>query len=113
MSETSPDRLPPLPPPRDDLSPRNRRLQSALMFLAKAIVFTIVFWTVWLNILRPFFEGEPENRPPSAETVNEQLRARYEEQALKADAMLKRQAELLDRWQKVIERWEATAPPGK
>jgi hypothetical protein len=102
-------------------------IKAALRFVVRCIVFTVIFWTVWLFALRPIFYGPSDAKDKATQIQDDALRQRYWDQAQRADelqekyegqtnqaaATLKKQDELLSRWEKVIQRWEAAAPPKK
>ena len=105
----------------------NSNAKSIGTFVVKAIAFTIIFWTVWLYGLRPIFYGASDASSQSAQASDDAFRARLIDQANHADQIqakyeqqlkdsadaLKKREQLMDRWQRVIERWESIAPKGK
>ena len=100
---------------------------SALTFVAKSITFTVIFWAIWYFVLYPIAHGPSDRTSEAAQVSDNALRATAEKQAKESEALqsqykgqmeeaaaaLKRQAGLLDRWEKIIERWEANAPRSK
>jgi ATP-dependent Zn protease len=42
----------------------------------------------------------------------DEIQGKYEQQLKDSAAALRKQEQLMDRWQKVIERWESVAPKG-
>ena|SRR5215831_922542 len=102
------------------------KVPSALRFIVKAVVFTLIFWGVWLLVIRPLSyaasdQSQAEKASDDAYRSRlfqqlkeaEELQAQYRTQLQSATASVKRQQELLDRWEKVIEQWERSAPKAK
>jgi len=96
-------------------------MKSVATFVLKAMAFTIIFWIVWLLALRPLlYDSTDDASSKASQAADDALRQRstqlqdqYERQLKESDEHLKRQVELQDRWEKVIERWEKSAPNRK
>ena len=79
-------------------------MKSVVIFVLKALAFTVIFWTVVILVARPLLYN-------NADDIQNQHE--YERQLRESDKYLKRQMELQDRWKKIIERWEKSAPDRK
>lgn len=103
-------------------------MKGAGLFVVKSAVFSIIFLTVSVIILGIFYSFRDRGAasvtatPVAQESNNDSLLEKYWAQAEEADKLLemsrrehaeaaeqlKKQEELLARWQKVIEHWEKT-----
>ncbi len=109
-------------------------LQRALTFVLGAVVFTVIFWSLWFLALKPVLAPTPEvtaKAPEStAQSLPGDLMRKYQQQAQDADAIQrdmqrqidanteiqKRQSRLIAqqeeqtrRFEEVLRRWEAQA----
>lgn len=95
------------------------------LFIAKSLSFSLIFFVAWVVFFRPV-NAYLNERASSQSSCNSQdndsnaLMKKYWEQAERADQLqqsienqqaqaaeaLKRQDQLLSRWEKVIEKWE-------
>jgi hypothetical protein len=94
-------------------------VRSVAVFIAKCVVFSIIFWSLWYVAFRP---GGAAGSSSSQQNENDALMRKYWEQAAQADQLqrayldqqrlaatqLEKQGELLSRWEKVIQTWEKT-----
>jgi len=92
-------------------------MKAVGIFVIKSVVFTLIFWLLWLYILRPITSTDQQND-------NDALTKKYWEQAIRVDQLMdtsekqaeqaassiQKQEELLSRWEKVIENWEKNSP---
>jgi hypothetical protein len=87
--------------------------QPALAFIAKSIVFTVIFWTVWHGLQR-FGAPSPSAAEAAAQSAaydeqmaraNHQLDA-AEAQQKRMDAYLRAQETNTARFDKVLQAWE-------
>ena len=102
-------------------------MRDVVIFCAKAVAFTVIFWTVWLFALRPVFYSGADESSKASQAADDALRRKSLEQSERFDRLqeqnerqlktsdetLERQDALLNRWEKVIERWEKAAPSHK
>jgi hypothetical protein len=100
-------------------------MKAVGLFILKSIAFTIIFWSLWLYVLRPISSnssaqtsdgksGQTQQNDSDAlmkkywEQVAraDQIQAKTIEEQQQAEVSLAKQDELLSRWEKVIEKWE-------
>lgn len=95
------------------------------LFIAKSLSFSLIFFVAWIVFFRPvntYLNERASGQTSCNSQQNESnaLMLKYWEQAEKADQLqqaiedqqaqaaraLKKQDEILSRWEKVIEKWE-------
>lgn len=122
----------PFQPPQSTVAqpsdPDDHLFKSAGLFLLKCVVFTLVFWVLWMFAIRPITSSSNNSTSSnSSDAQQEQMMKKYWEQIHESDRLqaeqakqqvesekqLKMQAELLQRFETVIQRWEAQAPSRK
>jgi len=113
-------------------------LKRAGLFVLGAVVFTVIFWTLWLWVLRPGLWGSSSNDSAEIRKQQEQSKAYddlmkgYQRQAKEADEiqanlkrqvdqadaiqerqmdLLKKQEEQARRFDKILQQWEVQ--PGR
>ncbi|HMH18712.1 MAG TPA: hypothetical protein VK572_11265 [Burkholderiales bacterium] len=95
-------------------------LKTSGVFLLKAITFSIIFWVIWVYIVRPITNAQSSTVSQSSKTEmksneNEEAMKIYKEQAKKAeeqqrrvDKIISKQEEQGRRLDAVLSGWEKT-----
>ncbi len=98
----------------------NQILKSSIKFILQSTIFTIIFWSLWLFVIRPAFYPSNKDSANSPDAENNVLMEKYRAQVERADQQQKqaqdtldKQNELLVRWEKVIQHWEKQTQPMK
>ena len=87
------------------------------LFIVKCLTFSLIFFSSWLLLFRPVNSYLNERASSQAQESDsydsDALMKKYWEQFDRSDQIMrvtedhqKKQAELLARWEKVIEKWE-------
>lgn len=86
--------------------------KSAAIYIAKCVVFVAVFWLSYFLLISPLkSQSDSVSQKESNEqrSASQQAMQNYSDQLKKSEQMLDKQAELLGRWEKIIEQWEVLA----
>jgi biopolymer transport protein ExbB/TolQ len=88
-------------------------LKSVLVFLAKSLAFTVIFWTVWFYLQRSSTPAQSNDQAQAQMDAYQQLIARNNRQLDMTDALQKRtdanlrtQEALVARFDAVVRVWE-------
>lgn len=102
-------------------------MKAAGLFVAKSVVFVVIFWSLWLFLFRPISSSlsadSSSTTQPSQEDQNQKNIEKYMEQARTTDrllaesaaqqqrmaAVISKQEELLKRHDQVMYKWEQQA----
>ena len=90
------------------------------LFIVKAVSFTVIFWGLWLYVLKPITSPAPSTNSSSQDAQSKAQMDTYEQQAKRAaelldssDAQQKRMEQLLTtqeeqarRYNLVLDKWE-------
>ena len=96
------------------------------MFVLKSIVFSIIFWTMWIGVIQPITSPASDSANTSSQsqaTENDALMKKYWEQLRRADKMhdaledqykraetlLAKKEELANRFDILLRSWERRA----
>jgi flagellar biosynthesis/type III secretory pathway M-ring protein FliF/YscJ len=128
---------PPAAPLATDVDGRLGWLAQSGIFILKCFVLAIVFWSLWLFVVRPMMSSAPSSSSQSSQTQDKEqealmkayweqvrqgneLQAEYKRQTAvsvehqkRMEAILTKQEELNRRFEAVIQRWEKNAAPNK
>ena len=128
---------PPAAPLRNDPGDSQGWLAQAGIFVLKCFVLAIVFWSLWLFVVRPIMSGAASTSSQSSQAQDKEqealmkayweqirqaneLQAEYKRQTTvsvehqkRMEAILTKQEELNRRFEGVIQRWERNAAPNK
>jgi len=112
-------------------------LAQSGIFILKCFVLAVVFWSLWLFVVRPLMSSGASSSSQSSQTQEKEqealtkaywdqvregneLQAEYRrqsavsvEQQKRMEAILTKQEELNRRFEAVIQRWEKHAAPNK
>ena len=95
-------------------------LKAIGLFILKAVCFTVVFWVVWLYVLRPITSPPQSTNTPSQDAQTKAQMDAYDRQAnrfteqqnvadvqqKRADKLLSIQEEQTERFNAILEKWE-------
>lgn len=86
--------------------------KSVAMFVGKCVIFVAIFWLSFFVIYGPYrsqSDGGGQTTSSQQTNANQQAMQKYSDQLKRSEQILDKQAELLGRWEKVIEQWESVA----
>jgi flagellar biosynthesis/type III secretory pathway M-ring protein FliF/YscJ len=130
---------PPAAPLASDADGRSGWLAQSGRFVLKCFVLAIIFWSLWLFVVRPMMSSTPSSSSSSQSSQAQdkeqealmkayweqirqgnELQAEYKRQTAitvehqkRMEAILTKQEELNRRFEAVIERWEKNAAPNR
>lgn len=96
-------------------------IKQAGIFLIKAVVFSLVFWVMWVYVVRPITNAQTTNSSCSNQVQTEstdqdaamkkymEQAAKAEEQQQRMDSILSRQEQQSKRLDAILSAWEKQA----
>ena len=87
-------------------------IKQAGLFLIKAVAFSLVFWVMWVYVVRPITNAQTtnstcDNQVQAEATDQNTAMKKYMEQAAKAEEQQQRMDSILDRQEEQSKRLDA------